>query len=218
VNWAELTAQELIWECAKTRNSAAWAEFINRYHPVILSAANTVARRWHQVHLGESDDLTQEIYLKLCANGARGLSALREVQTEAIPSYLKVIAINAAHDYLRAKATQRRGGLITEQISAHHDILSAGGENLERRLTLQKIDQVLETETHLEKGERDRMVFRLHYRQGMTAKEIAALPSIQLTTKGVEAVIYRLTNRISEQFAVQQGNPRGSRLNEVGGG
>lgn len=40
------------------------------------------------------------------------------------------------------------------------------------------------------------MIFLLYYRQGLTASEIAALPSLDLTTKGVESVIARLTYMI----------------------
>jgi len=40
------------------------------------------------------------------------------------------------------------------------------------------------------------VIFFLYYRQGYTAAEIAALPSLQLTTKGVESIIARLTHMI----------------------
>jgi RNA polymerase sigma-70 factor (ECF subfamily) len=43
------------------------------------------------------------------------------------------------------------------------------------------------------------MIFWLYYEQGMTAKAIAALPSINLTSKGVESAISRLTRLVREQ-------------------
>jgi RNA polymerase sigma-70 factor (ECF subfamily) len=40
--------------------------------------------------------------------------------------------------------------------------------------------------------ERDRTIFWLYFRQGMSTKEIASLPTIGLTAKGVGSVIERL--------------------------
>jgi len=41
--------------------------------------------------------------------------------------------------------------------------------------------------------DRDRALFWLYYRQGLTAGEIAALPSAGLTAKGVESALRRVT-------------------------
>ncbi len=48
--------------------------------------------------------------------------------------------------------------------------------------------------------ERDRMIFWLYFRQGMSTKEIASLPTIRLGTKGVGSVIERLKHGIREQI------------------
>jgi len=215
VDWAELDARELILECAKPDNTAAWSEFIRRYHPLIRAAAATVARRWGQSALGERDDLIQEIYLKLCAHGARALQSAREMTADAVPAYLKVVAVNAAHDYFRARAAQRRGGASTEPMSERHEARAAAPPKMEERVILRQLDDILDRQTQLENGARDRAIFRLHYREGMTAKEIAAMPGIDLSIKGVEAVIHRLTARIHEELAVQ-GTARSGRHSEAG--
>ena len=44
----------------------------------------------------------------------------------------------------------------------------------------------------------------LHYLRGMTAKEIAALPCMELTIKGVESVLMRLKRVIQENTAYGQ--------------
>jgi len=48
--------------------------------------------------------------------------------------------------------------------------------------------------------ERDRMIFWLYFRQGMSTKEIASLPAIALSTKGVGSVIERVKQCIREQI------------------
>jgi hypothetical protein len=44
------------------------------------------------------------------------------------------------------------------------------------------------------------MIFWLYFRQGMSTKEIASLPTIRLGTKGVGSVIERLKHSIREQI------------------
>jgi hypothetical protein len=44
------------------------------------------------------------------------------------------------------------------------------------------------------------MIFWLYFRQGMSTREIASLPTIGLGTKGVGSVIERLKHGIREQI------------------
>ena len=44
------------------------------------------------------------------------------------------------------------------------------------------------------------MIFWLYFRQGMSTKEIASLPTIGLSTKGVGSVLERLKQGIREQI------------------
>jgi len=48
--------------------------------------------------------------------------------------------------------------------------------------------------------ERDRMIFWLYFRQGMSTKEIASLPTVGLSAKGVGSFIERLKHGIREQI------------------
>ena len=50
---------------------------------------------------------------------------------------------------------------------------------------------------------RDRLIFWMYYRQGFTAKAIAAIPSISLTVKGVEGVIQRLTGQLRRIWVIR---------------
>jgi hypothetical protein len=56
---------------------------------------------------------------------------------------------------------------------------------------------VLFFDPHLE---RDRKLFWLYYRVGLTADAIAGLPSIGLSTKGVESSLLRLTRLLRDEI------------------
>ena len=72
---------------------------------------------------------------------------------------------------------------------------------MERQVLLKEIDRCLETCSEGPDKERDRLIFWLYYQQGMSAKAIAALPTVGLGAKGVESAILRLTRLVREQLA-----------------
>ena len=195
MNWSELPPSQLLEACAKPSVSGAWEEFMRRFHPVITSAALRVSRRWGAGNSNEVDDVVQEIYLKLCLNAARILGSFRAIEPEAVFGYVKVVATNLAHDYFRQRFATKRGVLqMTSLTEAGEPV--ARSDDLERRLTLEQLDRLLVTVTQGENGSRDRAIFRLYFRQGMTAHAISQLPGIPMNHKGIEAVLYRLTRGI----------------------
>jgi RNA polymerase sigma-70 factor (ECF subfamily) len=79
------------------------------------------------------------------------------------------------------------------------------------------MDQVLllsQIEACLPENRREQIVFHLYYRQGFTAKEVAAIPALDLTVKGVESMIFRIAQHIRDRirqgqrtFSPGKGNP-----------
>jgi len=65
---------------------------------------------------------------------------------------------------------------------------------------LKEIDEHLKRVLTGPDQERDRMIFWLYFRQGMSTKEIASLPTIGLGAKGVGSVIERLKHGIREHI------------------
>jgi DNA-directed RNA polymerase specialized sigma24 family protein len=45
------------------------------------------------------------------------------------------------------------------------------------------------------------MIFWLYYKRGLTTKEIAGLPFINLSVKGVESTLHRLVQLLRSQLA-----------------
>ena len=72
-------------------------------------------------------------------------------------------------------------------------------ENIASAILLSEIDEHLKRYLVGPDRERDRMIFWLYFRQGMSAKEIGSLP-IGLSAKGVGSVIERLKRGIREQI------------------
>jgi RNA polymerase sigma-70 factor (ECF subfamily) len=151
------------------------------------------------------EDLTQAIYLKLWQGGRTLLREFAVERPEAVLGYLKRIAANSTHDYFRQRHSQSSGGenwhVSTIDIDPEAGHGAHGGEeNLALGIFLREIDEHLTRSLTGPDQERDRMIFWLYFRQGMSTREIASLPGIGLGTKGVGSVIERLKRAIRERI------------------
>lgn len=203
--FSSISAEELVRACAESNDNAAWEEFVQRFHrPIGLSIVRT-AYQWGDVPRQLLDDLIQETYLKLCADRCQLLLEFAIQHPESVVGYIKTIAANVTHDYFRSRYSQKRGaGQRQESLdgidpTTEAQSLSAPGA-IERQILLRQIDKCLETSATGPDQERDRLIFWLYYRQGMSAKAIANLPSVGLTAKGVESAILRLTRLVRKQI------------------
>ncbi len=196
--YSELSSIQLVRECAGSRNADTWAEFIRRFQPVIAAAVLRTARLFGEPPRQLLDDLVQDTYLKLCENDSRLLRSFQPRGEDSIFGYLKVVAANVAHDHFKSALAGKRGASQTESIGepVQIDPKTQGTDTadiIHRNLQLEQIDKILRQVTDGKDQERKCTIFWLRHRQGLTASEIAALPSIGLSTEGVESVLLRLS-------------------------
>jgi RNA polymerase sigma-70 factor (ECF subfamily) len=199
--YASMSAEELIRACAESNDDAAWDEFVSRFQRAISISIIRVAYRWGQPARQIVDDLVQETYLKLCADKCHRLLEFAVRRPEEVTGYIKTTAINVAHDYFKSAYSQKRGAGRSGESLSDAEFKGAiesptGPETLERQILLKQIDRCLDACSVGADQERDRLIFWLHYQQGMSAKAIAGLPAIGLTAKGVESAISRLTRAV----------------------
>jgi len=201
---SEWTTAELLQVCTDTNATEGWAEFIARYQPLIAGVIARIATRHRgRADSGLVDDLVQETYLRLCRDACRVLRQFRLERGESIFGYLKVVASSVALDYFRAQGAEKRGPEpvplddITERHSASRQVPA---ENV---LLLTEMWRCLDS---FVENDRDGTIFRLYYQQGFTAKEISAIPSLNLSEKGVESCLHRLTSQMREALRLPARN------------
>jgi RNA polymerase sigma-70 factor, ECF subfamily len=209
VDYKALPPADLVVHCLRTGEELAWIEFVRRFQPLIASVALRVARQWGQTSSSVVDDVVQETYLKLCTDRLRLLRNFKSSHKDAIYGYVKVFAANLAHDHFKASHAQKRGGAV-ETASMNDE---AGAECtarmqptdiiLERNLLVGKVAACLEGIALGQTGDRDRRIFWLYYRAGLSASAIATLPTIGLSTKGVESTILRLTRAVRQRLTAR---------------
>ncbi|MGB8011021.1 MAG: sigma-70 family RNA polymerase sigma factor [Terriglobales bacterium] len=203
--YSELSSAELVRACAGSKDERAWTEFIRRFRVVIAAAALRTARKWGEPSHHQLDDLIQDTYLKLCENDCRLLRSFQPRHEDSVFGFLKVVTANVVRDSFKSARAAKRGAGQTETIveAVHADPQIArvdSFETLNQRLRLERVEKILIRVTAGKDQERKRIIFWLRHRQGFTASEIAAIPSIGLTTEGVESVLMRLAILIRGQI------------------
>jgi RNA polymerase sigma-70 factor, ECF subfamily len=216
MDYAALSAERLILACTQTRDGAAWEEFVRRFHRLIATVALRVARRWGDSSRQVVDDLVQETYLKLCADNFHILRSFKSQHPDAFYGYLKVLTANLVQDHFKAAHSGKRGSGMVD-CAADTQITSEAGaaaKSSERGILLQQVDRLLSRLAEGRHLERDRRVFWLYYRVGLTANAIASLPAIGLSVKGVESTILRLTRLLRQELAADRARPGRTTKNE----
>jgi RNA polymerase sigma-70 factor (ECF subfamily) len=217
VNYPDLSPPQLFSICAGGGDAAAWEEFIRRFNPVIARSVVRIAIRYGTSDKPLIDDLVQETYLKICANECKLLRTFIPQQPESAFGFLKVVAASVAQDFFKSRLAEKRApeasAASVEQIAA-----PAGPEcpkrtlnPTERAVLMGQIDRKLRAVVPAEELQRALTVFWLYYRSGFTASAIASLPALDLTTKGVESLLFRLTRLVREDFSDSEERNQGSK-------
>jgi len=209
--YSAMSPEELVRACAESNDGSAWEEFVSRFHRPISLSVLRVAHQWGDSSARLVDDLTQETYLKLCANKCCRLLDFATLHPEATVGYIKTIAANVARDYFKSQTSEKRGAGKTKQPLDDLDPMPGTAlrdtpEEVERQVLLAEVEQLVAKCSSGPEQSRDQMIFWLHYRQGMSATSIANLPTVGLTSKGVESAILRLTRLVREQLVAKELN------------
>jgi RNA polymerase sigma-70 factor (ECF subfamily) len=195
-SYSSLTSQELVNQCVDSSRSEPWVEFVRRFHPVVATVIARVADRWGESSTALVDELIQETYLKLCADGCR---LLRQFvgPPDSFYGYLKVVASRVAMDHFRSSGAREKERF--GELDADLDQISQ--PSIEREILLRELEEVIERITD---SERDKLIFRLYFQQGYTAQEIARIPEIGLSTKSVESCLQRFRIQLRNYLSQNQ--------------
>lgn len=199
MDYRSLSSQDLIQQCVTSKDSAAWREFIRRFQPLIAGTVARTAMRWTMISASLVDDLIQDTYLRLCADESRRLRAFRSRHDDAIYGYLKMVAYNVTMDYFKAQTAAKRGATLLTDSDPEVALETRGQmSSAEDHVLMREIDELID---RIAGNKRDKTVFLLYYRQGFTTTAIADIPGIELTAKGVESCVHRLTVQLRDYLA-----------------
>jgi RNA polymerase sigma factor (sigma-70 family) len=212
--YSALSLKDVICLCAGARDDEAWEEFVSRVERPISLVIMRTASLWGRPPGSLVEDLTQITFLKLWEGGRLLLRDFAVQRPDAVLGYLKKIAVNATHDHFKHGHSQTSGGdnphVSTSDVDPEAGTEVHGNqEKIDYGILLKEIDEHLQRCLTGADQQRDRMIFWLYFRQGMSTKEIASLPTIGLGTKGVGSVIERLKHSLRDQILGNQSHAAG---------
>lgn len=188
--------------------TVAWDGFLTRFHELIVSTVIRTAAPSGGPNRALVDDLVQDIYLKLCANNFQILQRVRSDHPNGVYALVRAVAYSTTIDHLRSLRNPLNDSSKSISLDALQHDLALGDQptesKLHRQMLFDRIDRSLAEASPPDSLQRDRTVFWLYYRQGFTAAEIAAIPAMGLTVKGVESLLYRLTSAVRAQLAPKE--------------
>jgi RNA polymerase sigma-70 factor (ECF subfamily) len=198
MDMSKAPVNELARVCAHSTDTMEWAELLGQCAPIAGVVAARVARIWRRDPASSVvDDIVQEVFLKLCDQERRILREFKPQGENSFFALLRVVTASVANDYFRRQYSEKRGGRVITMVldGEPAGVVPVGGgigNNMERAVLFSELDHKLRSAPG-STAERDRIIFWLYYLQGLTAEEISGLPAADLSAKGVESALRRIT-------------------------
>jgi RNA polymerase sigma-70 factor (ECF subfamily) len=203
---SSISVDELVRRCSASDGTELWQEFVRRFHRFIAVVAMRTAARLGDSSRQTVDDLIQETYLKLCADNFRILRTFEQRHPDAFIAYVKVVTANVVRDHFKASRSQRRGahqveGLTDDFVPAAAETSRGSPKAMERAILLEEVNRHLEECVVGPDRDRNRKIFWLYYRAGLSARAISELSGQGLSIKGVETIISRITKQLRDRMS-----------------
>ena len=203
--YSSLSVEELVRRCANSGEIAAWEEFVRRFHRLIAKVILRTCDRFGDSSNRTVDDLIQDTYLKLCAHHFRLLREFDHRHPNAFLGFLQVVARNVARDFFKRKRIETDVEPLPEYHTPGLNLKSPDDHLLvERKLLIQEVERHVDVCVKGPDQDRNRRIFWLRHQAGLSAAEIARLPGINLTHKGVESLNMRILHCVRERMAARK--------------
>jgi len=177
---------------------------------MVALSARRVSALWGDSSNSTVSEIVQEVFLKLCEDERRILREFEDRGNDSFLKLLRMITASVGTDYFRRSRAEKRGGRVSTvplqaAIPVEEVIDTKAANAIQWPTLIAQLDGLLRRYPEAVSA-RDRNLFWLYYRQGLTAEAISRIPAIGLTAKGVESALGRLTRLLRE--AIVNGNSK----------
>jgi RNA polymerase sigma-70 factor, ECF subfamily len=203
-------ANRLARICAYSAQAPEWEQFVRVVTPVVALAARRIGSVWGDPSSGTVSEIVQEVFVKLCEDERRILREFEDRGNDSFLKLLRMITASVGTDHFRRMRAEKRGGHahsvpLEPHVSADDVSDSKATTAVEQPSLIAQLDGLLMLYPRTV-SVRDRNLFWLYYRQGLTAEAISRIPAIGLSAKGVESALVRLTRLLRE--TIIHGKPK----------
>jgi len=207
-DWSRINTIELFQFCAADReNSVAWSEFLRRYTPRLKQFIRGTLRQVSRYSACGPDSMTsggiqendflQNTIVRLVENDCAAMKRFSGNSEDELLAYLAVICRSCVLDASRRDNALKRRATTGNELSANLAQLM-GHKNLEREILARELvsltETIMQSPGHV--PNRDRLVFELHFLDGLSLGQIAQCKGVNLSKAGVEKLIKRIIGRV----------------------
>jgi RNA polymerase sigma-70 factor (ECF subfamily) len=193
----ELADDQAMVEALVRNEAAAWREFQKRYDRLIMRCITKVTKSFSAVSADDVREIYGQLYLSLCANDRSKLRAFDPTRGSSLSSYVGMLAIHCAYDWLRAirREPQREAIAAAEELSSElPDPYQATVQQERAQLAARVMEGF---------SERDRVFATLYFGEGMEPDEIAR--SMKISVKTVYSKKHKIQSKLESIVASLKG-------------
>jgi RNA polymerase sigma-70 factor (ECF subfamily) len=177
---------------------AAWREFQTRFDRLIMRCITKVTRRFASV-VSQDDvrEIYATLYVSLLANDKHKLRTFDPSRGNRFSSWIGLLAINAAYDYLRSLRREPAKECISEAMELACEL----PDPFELTSELERAS--IAQETLADFSEKDRAFAALYFGEGMDPQDIARRMNISVKT--VYSKKHKIQSRLETVLAARGG-------------
>jgi RNA polymerase sigma-70 factor (ECF subfamily) len=160
------------------QNERAWVELLRRYRPLIYRCITKVTLRYSP-HLGAADldEIFADVLMNLLRDDMRKLRLYNPNRGTKLGSWIGMISINSAYDYLRSAGRRPHLDRLDGLTDPHEEHDRSPLDVLIEKERWDHLNDLLS-----DFSEKDRTFVSLYFGQGLEPEEVARHMSISLKT------------------------------------
>jgi RNA polymerase sigma-70 factor (ECF subfamily) len=174
-------------------DATAWREFQRRYDRLILRCITKVTKRFAAVSPDDVREIYAQLLVSLLANGKGKLRAFDAARGSRFSSYIGMLAIHCAYDWLRAMRREPQREALSEAI----ELTSELPDPFEAAAQQERADLAARVMEGF--SERDRTFAALYFGEGMEPHEIAR--SMKISVKTVYSKKHKIQSKLESIVA-----------------
>lgn len=203
---ADISSADLLRECGrKLTDASLWQIFQDRFHRQITTYV--IRTIWMLHDKTDPDlvcDLVQDVYLRLLQSNGRPMSSFRGETDFSVFAFLGRMAMSAVSDYHRSQQARKRQTaeiISIEMVRRNEERISTTGDaDVTAILAWIDVQRLIESDPDRRNATRNVLIFKLHYVEGLSVREISQYPGFDLAESSIEKILINLRAQLAKRM------------------